>query len=254
VKYLLTLNIPEIQEKIIEIKDIARVAGFKTKLSVTSHQVSVEPAGTIIGPRGSRIKSIQEQIHNEHIEVIEYVDDFRHYIVNVCSPAEIVGFAIKEPATPEERREITLVARSDKLALLIGKRGSNVRLIAEMLKANIEINTVEEAHESNLQYQRVDPQTLRQQTFTRAYKKYHVGGDVLNQYNRVRPHTTKSADATPKSNSAQQHANATKKPKDSILQDFKDMNKEDLLKELMDVDTPKNINDNIDDDNNDDFQ
>jgi N utilization substance protein A len=251
---LLTLNIPEIQEKIIEIKDIARVAGFKTKLSVLSHQVSVEPAGTIIGPRGSRIKNIQEQVHGEHIEVIEYVDDFKLYIVNVCSPAEIVGFAIKEPTTPEERREITLVARSDKLALLIGKRGSNVRLISEMLKANIEINTVEEAHETNLQYQRVEPQTLRQQTFNRAYKKYHVGGDVLKQYNRTNPHVNKVTDTTPKSNSAQQHANAIKKPKTSIMQDFKGMNKEDLLKELVDVDTPKNIADDINEENNNDYQ
>ncbi|MDR2369429.1 MAG: transcription termination factor NusA [Mycoplasmataceae bacterium] len=252
VKYLLTLNIPEIQEKIIEIKDIARVAGFKTKLSVMSHQVSVEPAGTIIGPRGSRIKNIQEQIHNEHIEVIEYVDDFKQYIVNVCSPAEILGFAIKEPTTPEERREITLVARSDKLALLIGKRGTNVRLISEMLKANIEINTVEEAHEANLQYQRVDPKTLRQQTFNRAYKKYHVGGDVLSQYNRATPHSGKGTDVPPKS-SVQQHVNAVKKSKDSIMQDFKDINKEDLLKELMDADTTKTISDNIDESNNEDY-
>jgi N utilization substance protein A len=246
------LNIPEIQEKIIEIKDIARVAGFKTKLSVMSHQVSVEPAGTIIGPRGSRIKNIQEQIHNEHIEVIEYVDDFKQYIVNVCSPAEILGFAIKEPTTPEERREITLVARSDKLALLIGKRGTNVRLISEMLKANIEINTVEEAHEANLQYQRVDPKTLRQQTFNRAYKKYHVGGDVLSQYNRATPHSGKGTDVPPKS-SVQQHVNAVKKSKDSIMQDFKDINKEDLLKELMDADTTKTISDNIDESNNEDY-
>jgi hypothetical protein len=165
-----------------------------------------------------------------------------------------VGFSIKEPTTPEERREITLVARGDKLALLIGKRGSNVRLISEMLKADVEINTVEEAHEAGLQYQRVDPQTLRQQTFNRAYKKYHAGSDVLTQYNRANPHANKSATPTPPKNSVQQHVNAVKKPKSSILQDFKDMNKEDLLKELMDVDTSKNISDHIDDEHNDDFQ
>jgi hypothetical protein len=125
-----------------------------------------------------------------------------------------------------------------------------------MLKANIEISTVEEAHEANLQYQRVEAQNLRQQTFNRAYKKYHAGNDVLNQYNRATPNannktTTPSA---PKSNSAQQHVNAAKKPKASILQDFKEMNKEDLLKELMDVETTKSINDNIDEDNNEEFQ
>jgi N utilization substance protein A len=229
------------------------VAGFKTKLSVISHQASVEPAGTIIGPRGSRIKNIQEQVHGEHIEVIEYVDDFKQYIVNVCSPAEIVGFAIKEPATIEERREINLVARSDKLALLIGKRGSNVRLISEMLKANIEISTVEEAHEAKLVYQHVDSQSLRQQVFSKTYKKYHVGNDVLNRYSRTKPHEGNRTNI--QSNVTQTNINnLPKKPKESILQDFKDMNKEDLLKELMDVDTTKGITDNIDDDNGNDFQ
>jgi N utilization substance protein A len=254
VKYLLTINIPEIQEKIIEIKDIARVAGFKTKLSVVSHQVSVEPVGTVIGPRGSRVKIIQEQIHGEHIEVIEYVDDFKRYIVNVCSPAEIVGFAIKEPAAPEERREITLVARSDKLALLIGKRGSNVRLISEMLKANIEINTIEEAHEANLQYNRVEAQSLRQQTFNRAYKRYHAGSNVLDQYNRSAPNRNRPGGVSNNPSNAQQQTNNAKKQKASILQEFKDLNKDDLLKELIDVEAPKNTSDNIDGDNGDDYQ
>jgi N utilization substance protein A len=249
------LNIPEIQEKIIEIKDIARVAGFKTKFSVFSHQASVEAAGTVIGPQGSRIKNIQQQINSEHIEVIEYVDDFKKYIVNVCSPAEIIGFAIKEPTKPEERRQITLVARSDKLALLIGKFGNNVRLISDMLKANIEINTVEEAHDANLQYQRVEALSLRQQTFGKTYKKYHVGHDPLNQYNRTRPNAHKTTTAPTSSKTPQvRQQEFIKKPKDSVLQDFKNINREDLLKELMDVDASKNISDNIEDDSNDDFQ
>ncbi|MDR3257927.1 MAG: hypothetical protein LBT17_03955, partial [Mycoplasmataceae bacterium] len=247
VRYLISLNIPEVQEKIIEIKDIARVAGFKTKLSVISHQVSVEPAGTIIGPRGSRIKTIQDQIHGEHIEVIEYDEDFKHYIVNVCAPAEIAGFSIIEPKTPEERRQIILVARADKLALLIGKRGANVRLISEMLKANIEINTIEEAHEANLQYQRVDPQTMRQQTFNRAYKKYHAGRDVLSQYNKAGRSRSSTPTVVAPQTASQIATSVAKKQKSSILEDFKGMNKEDILKELSDVNTNENIADNIDD-------
>jgi N utilization substance protein A len=186
IKYLLKIHVPEIQEKLIEIKDIARIAGFKTKLSVISHQPGVEAVGTIIGARGSRIKTVQEQIHGEHIEVIEYSDDFRKYIVDVCSPAEISGVTIIEPKTPAERRQIIIVTKPDKTALLIGKKGSNIRLISELLKADIEIQNLEEAHVSNLQYERIDVQNSRQQAFNRTYSKYKSGADILKQYKTVK--------------------------------------------------------------------
>ena len=177
------LQIPEIQENIIEIKGAARIAGFKTKISVTSHQPGIEAVGTVIGNRGSRIKGIQEQLNGEHIEVFEYEDNFANYLVNVCSPAELVGYKIEEQGQYMERREITLITRPDKLALLIGKKGANVRLISELLKADIEIKTVDDAAQENIKYEKIEVTNSRQQTFKKTFNKYSSNSDILNKYN-----------------------------------------------------------------------
>jgi transcription antitermination factor NusA-like protein len=213
----------------------------------------VEPIGTIVGPRGSRINLIQDQIHREHIEVIEYTDDFTRYIVNVCSPAEIAGVAIIEPATPDKRRQIILVAKGDKLALLIGKKGTNVRLISEMLKADVEIRTIEDAHAGNLEYQHIDMQSLRQQTFNSSYNKYRVRGDVLSGFEKGRSSFNRRSDKN-FSNNRNVGDVKNKKEKSSILSDFQGMNKEDLLNELSNVnssdDIASDIVDNYDEYNN----
>ncbi|MDE7434055.1 MAG: KH domain-containing protein [Mycoplasmoidaceae bacterium] len=182
VKYFLNLQVPEIQEKYIEIKDIARIAGFKTKVSLISHRPGIEPVGTVIGVRGSRIKTISEQINNEKIEVIEYTDDFSKYIINVCSPAEIAGYNLVEPTEPTGRRSVTLVCKPEKLALLIGKHGSNVKLISKMLNADIEVKTVHDMAEEDIPYQRVDMKSFRQRTFDNTFNKYQSNNDILSKF------------------------------------------------------------------------
>lgn len=182
VKYYLNLQIPEIQENLIEIKDIARIAGFKTKISVISHRPGIEAAGTVIGVRGSRIKTISEQINNEKIEVIEYSDDFSKYIINVCSPAEIAGFKLTEPKDPTGRRNVILVCKPEKLALLIGKFGNNVKLISKMLNADIEVKTIRDMGEEGLDYTRVDMKSFKQRTFDDTFKKYRTNNDVLSSF------------------------------------------------------------------------
>jgi N utilization substance protein A len=183
VKYLMRLQIPEIQENIIEIKDAARISGFKTKISVMSHQPGIEAVGTVIGNRGNRIKGIQDQLNGEHIEVFEYEDNFANYLVNVCSPAELVGYKVEEPGQYIERREITLITRPDKLALLIGKKGANVRLISDLLKSDIEIRTIDEAVQENIKYEKIEVNTSRQQTFKKTFNKYSSNADILSKYN-----------------------------------------------------------------------
>lgn len=182
VKYFLNLQIPEIQEKLIEIKDIARIAGFKTKVSVISHRPGIEPVGTIIGVRGSRIKTISEQINNEKIEVIEFTDDFSKYIVNVCSPAEIAGVKLEEPKEPTQKRNVVLICKPEKLALLIGKHGNNVKLVSKMLNADVEVKTIKDANEEGLSYQRIDMKSLKQRTFDNTFNKYQSNNDVLNKF------------------------------------------------------------------------
>lgn len=184
VKYFLNLQVPEIQDKLIEIKDIARIAGFKTKVSLISHRPGVDPVGTVIGQRGSRIRTISDKINRERIEVIEYTDDFAKYIVNVCSPAEIIGVKLVEPKTPEERRNVILVCKPDKLALLIGKRGSNVKLVSQMLNADVEVKTPVDANEEGLSYQRIDMKSFKQRTFDSTFNKYQSNNDILNKFDK----------------------------------------------------------------------
>jgi N utilization substance protein A len=237
---MMRIQIPELQENRIEIKDIARVAGFKTKVSVISHQPSIDPTGAIIGQRGQRINAVRDLIDNsknEKIEVIEYSDDFTTYIINVCSPAEISGFAVTEPKAPEDRKQIVLVARDDKLALLIGKRGCNVRLISDLLNADIEIRSVQEAQETNLEYTHIDMSKMRQQGFNKTFNKYKTSNDMFNRY--------KTAKVNLNYGESEEQIKS-KNMKTSILDEFKKMDKKDLDETLSQVDT-----DNNDDDIND---
>jgi N utilization substance protein A len=125
VDFFLKTQIPEIQEGIIEIKKIARIPGFKTKIAVVSNNNSISPVGTIIGFKGTRVNEISKLINNEKIEVIEYSNDFNRFIYNVCLPVELQGIIIDEPENPKEKRSITLVVKNDDLRSIIGRKGFN---------------------------------------------------------------------------------------------------------------------------------
>lgn len=178
VKYLINLQVPELQEKIIEIKDIARIAGFKTKISLISHQSGVDPVGTIIGPRGSRIRNVVSQIHGEKIDVVLYSDDLTKYVINACSPADILGIKI---AFDEEkqRNNITIVVDENQLPLLIGKRGANVRLLSMLLSANVEIKSQKEAVAENIVYENINSKSYNQRNFEKTAAKYSTNYDIL---------------------------------------------------------------------------
>ena len=149
VKHLLTLEVPEIQEKIIEIVDIARVPGFKSKITLISHQPGVEPCGSVIGSRGARIQAVSNAINGERIEVIEYSDNFESYLVDVCSPAAIKGYKIVAPETD----------------------GQNIQLVAKLLKADVDVKTAEEARYEDFQYNHLEVKSMRQRRFDRIFEK-----------------------------------------------------------------------------------
>lgn len=185
VKELLTLEVPEIQEKIIEIVDIARVPGFKTKVALISHQPGVEPCGSVIGARGSRIQIISNAICGERIEVIEYSDNFESYLIDVCAPALIKGYKIISEETPEHKKQLIIVVPGDQLALLIGKKGQNIQLVAKLLKADVDVKTPEDAKYEDLQYTHLEIKSLKQRKFDRILEKNHMGNDYsLNRFNK----------------------------------------------------------------------
>jgi N utilization substance protein A len=142
VRRLFEQEIPEIAEHIIEIRGIAREAGFRTKVAVSSIDSKVDCVGACVGVRGSRIKNITDELGGEKVEIIRYNESMQVMIPNALAPAEIEEVQIY----PRIGRAIVLV-REDQLSLAIGKRGQNVRLASKLVGIDIEIMTFDELTE-----------------------------------------------------------------------------------------------------------
>ncbi len=140
VRELFELEVPEIEDGIIEIKSISREAGYRTKIAVASTDPNVDPVGACIGPRGSRIQTIVNELKNEKIDIVRYVDDPVEYITNALSPARIVSVDIPENAP--EIKEALVVVPDDQLSLAIGKEGQNVRLAHRLTGWKIDIKSL----------------------------------------------------------------------------------------------------------------
>jgi N utilization substance protein A len=127
VRILFDLEIPEISEGLVVIKAIAREAGARSKVAVTSSDNSIDPIGACIGQRGIRIQTIINELGGEKIDVIEWSDDPKTYITNALAPAKVIGVELDE----EENTAIAQVGE-DQLSLAIGRGGQNVRLAAKL--------------------------------------------------------------------------------------------------------------------------
>ena len=145
VRELFELEVPEIEDGIVEIKSIAREAGFRTKLAVWSNDPSVDSVGACIGPRGTRIQTIVGELKNEKIDIVRYSEDPVEYIVNALSPARIISVDIL--ADEEDRHEAFVIVPDDQLSLAIGREGQNVRLAHRLTGWKIDIKSESQARE-----------------------------------------------------------------------------------------------------------
>jgi len=143
VRELFELEVPEIEDGIVEVKSIAREAGFRTKLAVWSNDPSVDSVGACIGPRGSRIQTIVGELKNEKIDIVRYSEDPVEYIVNALSPARILSVDIL--ADDEFSKEALVVVPDDQLSLAIGREGQNVRLAHRLTGWKIDIKNETQA-------------------------------------------------------------------------------------------------------------
>jgi len=139
IRALFELEVPEVAEKIIEIKALAREAGYRTKVAVNSLDPKVDPVGACVGVRGSRIKSIVEELGGEKIDIVRWNDSSKILIAYALKPAEVAEIAL----CFELGRAIVVVVE-DQLSLAIGKRGQNVRLAARLTGWDIDILTPNE--------------------------------------------------------------------------------------------------------------
>lgn len=140
VRELFELEVPEIEDGIVEIKSISREAGFRTKLAVWSNDPDVDSVGACIGTRGSRIQTIVGELKNEKIDIVRYSADPVEYIVNALSPARVVSVDIL--ADDDYSREALVVVPDDQLSLAIGREGQNVRLAHKLTGWKIDIKNV----------------------------------------------------------------------------------------------------------------
>ncbi|MGD0354190.1 MAG: transcription termination factor NusA [Dehalococcoidia bacterium] len=136
---LLILEIPEISSGTVEIKAVAREAGYRSKVAVTTRQSNIDPVGCCVGLRGIRIQNIVNELSGEKIDVVQWSDDPKVFIANALSPAQVLGVSLNETETT------ALVKVPDKhLSLAIGKEGQNVRLAAKLTGWRIDIKSASE--------------------------------------------------------------------------------------------------------------
>jgi len=139
IRRLFELEVPEINEKIIEIRALAREAGYRTKVAVVTFDEKVDPVGACVGVRGSRIKNIVDELGGEKIDIVRWNDSSQVLVANALMPAKV-----SEIALCFELGRATVVVDEDQLSLAIGKHGQNVRLAARLTGWDIDILTPDE--------------------------------------------------------------------------------------------------------------
>lgn len=143
VKRLFELEVPEIQTGIVQIKSIAREAGFRTKVAVSSNDPQVDPVGACVGQRGIRVERIVEELHNEKIDIIEWDFDPAVYIAKALSPAKVLMVYVNE-----SEKAAKVIVPDNQLSLAIGKEGQNARLAAKLTGWKIDIKNQSQAEEA----------------------------------------------------------------------------------------------------------
>lgn len=139
IRRLFEVEVPEVAERIIEVKAMAREAGYRTKIAVSSIDSKVDAVGACVGVRGSRIKNIVDELNGEKIDIVRWNESSQILIQNSLKPAEV-----QEISLCFELGRATVVVRDDQLSLAIGKRGQNVRLAARLTGWDVDILTPEE--------------------------------------------------------------------------------------------------------------
>jgi len=132
--FLLKTEVPEINEGLIEIINIARDPGIKSKIAIKSKNPRIDPIGACIGIRGSRIQAISKELKGERIDIVLWDQNIKNYILNIFSPIKIEFLNINKKS-----KHITLSVKNEYLSKAIGKNGKNIRLINKLIKWDIDI-------------------------------------------------------------------------------------------------------------------
>jgi N utilization substance protein A len=139
---LFELEVPEIEEGLLEIKGAARDPGLRAKIAVVSHDPRIDPIGTCIGLRGSRVTSVTNELAGERVDIIHWSAEPAQYVINALAPAEVSSIVVDE-----DRHSMDVVVEADQQPIAIGRGGQNVRLASELTGWSLNIMTREVAEE-----------------------------------------------------------------------------------------------------------
>lgn len=141
---LFELEVPEIEDGLLEIKSAARDPGVRAKIAVKSNDSRIDPIGTCVGMRGSRVQAVTAELTGERVDIIPWSDDPAQFVINALAPAEVSGIVVDE-----EKHSMDVVVDEEKLAMAIGRSGQNVRLASDLTGWELNIMTVDESKKKN---------------------------------------------------------------------------------------------------------
>lgn len=143
---LFELEVPEIEEGLIEIKAAARDPGARAKIAVKSNDPRIDPQGTCIGMRGSRVQAVTSELGGERVDIVLWSPEPAQFVINALAPAEVSSIVVDE-----EKHSMDVVVDEEQLALAIGRTGQNVRLASELSGWTLNIMTPDEAQQKNVE-------------------------------------------------------------------------------------------------------
>ena len=136
IRSLFELEVPEIADGLVEIQNVAREPGYRSKIAVISHTSGVDPVGACVGPRGSRVRMVVSELRGEKIDIIPYNDEPARFVAKALSPARV-----REVLVDDEGKQATVIVPDDQLSLAIGKDGLNARLAARLTGWRVDIRS-----------------------------------------------------------------------------------------------------------------
>src|ERR671914_1978045 len=139
IKKLFELEVPEIADGLVEITNVAREPGYRSKIAVVSHADGVDPVGACVGPRGSRVRMVVSELRGEKIDIIPYNDEPARFVAKALSPARV-----REVLVDDEAQQATVIVPDDQLSLAIGRDGQNARLAAKLTGWKVDIKSEQE--------------------------------------------------------------------------------------------------------------
>jgi N utilization substance protein A len=136
IKKLFELEVPEIADGLVEIANVAREPGYRSKIAVVSHADGVDPVGACVGPRGSRVRMVVSELRGEKIDIIPFNEEPARFVAKALSPARV-----REVLVDDEAKQATVIVPDDQLSLAIGREGQNARLAARLTGWRVDIRS-----------------------------------------------------------------------------------------------------------------